>query len=151
MTGLQYLRALVKLIALARVWALLFTFSSWWLIESVTVFIRHYCLLLKHGPLLPSRLPGAHSWRSNKMFCRLRRVSNNLTAAMITDGRKLMNYTFEAVERVSRSGRDHVERQMVFIATNIALSHRTLLLKPHLIALNVYLIRAEFRKLCRIV
>src|SRR5215211_6495134 len=46
MTGLQYLRALVKLIALARVWALLFTFSSWWLIESVTVFIRHYCLLL---------------------------------------------------------------------------------------------------------
>src|SRR5947207_15872141 len=38
MSGLQYLRALVQFIALSRPWALLFAFSRWLLIESVTFF-----------------------------------------------------------------------------------------------------------------
>ena len=37
-------------------------------------------------------------------------MPNDLTAAMITDWRQLMDRAFEAVERVSRPGCDHVKR-----------------------------------------
>ena len=44
-----------------------------------------------------------------EFFIGLDAVPDDLTAAMITDRRQLVDGAFEAVERVSRSGCDHVK------------------------------------------
>jgi hypothetical protein len=55
---------------------------------------------------------------------RLDPMPDDLAAAMIADRREFVNRAFEAVEGVTRAGGDHLKRQIVVVAANLAFSHR---------------------------
>jgi hypothetical protein len=55
---------------------------------------------------------------------RLDSVSDNLAAAMLTHGRKLVDRAFKAVEHVMLTGSDHFERQVIVVAADLTFCHR---------------------------
>lgn len=50
-------------------------------------------------------------------------VPHDTAAAMFASRRQRVDRTFEAVERVGRSGHHHIERFIVFVATDFARFH----------------------------
>ena len=58
-----------------------------------------------------------------KSAVRFYAVSDDFAAAMITDGGELVDRAFEAVKRVSRSGSNDFERQIIIIPADVTLCH----------------------------
>jgi hypothetical protein len=54
-------------------------------------------------------------------------VSHDPAVAMGAHRRQCMDRTFEAIERVTLSGNNHLERFVIFILANFACSHTTIL------------------------
>src|SRR3954469_7069882 len=57
---------------------------------------------------------------------RLDPVADDLAAAVRADGSELVNGALEAVERVCRAGRDYLKGEVVLVAADFALGHRSL-------------------------
>src|SRR5687768_16930460 len=55
----------------------------------------------------------------------LRAVANDLAAAVLARRRQLVSRAFEAVERVSPAGHDHLEGARVIVPANVAFGHRS--------------------------
>ena len=75
-------------------------------------------LHVRHSRL--SRAVGA----TVKRIVRFDAVPDDLAAAVIADGRELMDRTLEAVKRVSRSLSHDFERQVIIVTANFTLRHR---------------------------
>jgi hypothetical protein len=70
-----------------------------------------------------TRLPCAIGATVKRIVC-FDAVPDYFAAAVIADGRELMNGTLEAVKRVTRSRRHYFERQLIIITAHVALRHR---------------------------
>jgi len=79
--------------------------------------------------VLDSCLPRAVGAAIETIF-RLDAVADDLAPAMITHRRELMDRTLETIERVTRSGSHHLERQIIIVPANFTLCHRRTPLEP---------------------
>jgi hypothetical protein len=71
---------------------------------------------------LDARLPSAIR-TTIKRAIRFDTVPDDLAATVVADGREFVDRTLEAVERMTRTGSDDFERQVIFVTANFTFRH----------------------------